>query len=93
MKRKNIRDKSQIKKRIVVALGIITALFTILSIRLAYVMIGKHDEYSALANEQWTSEVKISARRGKILDRNGSELAVSANVYRVDFGDAITYSL
>ena len=85
MKRKNIRDKSQIKKRIVVALGIITALFTILSIRLAYVMIGKHDEYSALANEQWTSEVKISARRGKILDRNGSELAVSANVYRVDF--------
>lgn len=85
MKRKNIRDKSQIKKRIVVALGVVTALFTILSIRLAYVMIGKHDEYSALANEQWTSEVKISARRGKILDRNGAELAVSANVYRVDF--------
>ena len=47
-------------------------------------MIGKHSEYSALANEQWTSEVKIDARRGKILDRNGSALAVSADVYRVD---------
>lgn len=48
-------------------------------------MIVKHSEYSAMANEQWTSEVKIDARRGRILDRNGIELAVSANVYRVDF--------
>jgi len=48
-------------------------------------MIVKREEYSARAEEQWTSEVKIDARRGKILDRNGVELAVSANVYRVDF--------
>lgn len=34
--------------------------------------------------DQWTSEVKIDAKRGRILDRNGNELAVSANVYRVD---------
>lgn len=37
-----------------------------------------------LAVNQWTSEVKIDAKRGKILDRYGHELAVSANVYRVD---------
>ena len=48
-------------------------------------MIVKRGEYSARAEEQWTSEVKIDARRGRILDRNGVELAVSANVYRVDF--------
>jgi stage V sporulation protein D len=48
-------------------------------------MIVKREEYSARAEEQWTSEVKIDARRGKILDRNGVELAISANVYRVDF--------
>ena len=48
-------------------------------------MIVKREEYSARAEEQWTSEVKIDARRGKILDRNGVELAVSADVYRVDF--------
>ena len=48
-------------------------------------MLVKREEYSARAEEQWTSEVKIDARRGRILDRNGVELAVSANVYRVDF--------
>ena len=48
-------------------------------------MIVKRDEYSPRAEEQWTSEVSIDARRGRILDRNGVELAVSANVYRVDF--------
>ena len=46
-------------------------------------MIVKRDEYSSRAEEQWTSEVSIDARRGRILDRNGVELAVSANVYRV----------
>ena len=29
-----------------------------------------------VAEEQWTSEVSIDAIRGKILDRNGKELAV-----------------
>lgn len=48
-------------------------------------MIVKRKDYSARAEEQWTSEVKIDARRGRVLDRNGVELAVSANVYRVDF--------
>ncbi len=85
MNRKNIRDRSQIKKRIMIALGTLTVLVTALTIRLGYIMIIKHDEYSALANEQWTSEVTIAARRGDILDRNGTVLAMSANVYRVDF--------
>lgn len=85
MSKNNIRDKSQIKKRVMITLIILTILLTVLSFRLAYIMIGKHEEYSALANEQWTSEVKIDAKRGKILDRYGTELAVSANVYRIDF--------
>ena len=59
--------------------------FFILILRLSYIMIVKRDEYSSRAEEQWTSEVSIDARRGRILDRNGVELAVSANVYRVDF--------
>lgn len=45
----------------------------------------KGADYSKMAEEQWTSEVKIDAPRGRILDKNGNELAVSANVYRVDF--------
>lgn len=44
----------------------------------------KAQEYSGMAQEQWTNEVKVDAARGRILDRNGKELAVSADVYRVD---------
>ena len=47
-------------------------------------MTSKQKVYASMANEQWTSEVKINAKRGRILDSEGNELAVSANVYRVD---------
>ena len=85
MNRKNYRDKALMKKRISLALTTLICLFALLVIRLSYIMIVKREEYSAKAEEQWTSEVKIDARRGRILDRNGVELAISANVYRVDF--------
>ena len=45
-------------------------------------MVVQSNKYKALAIEQWTNEVKIDGRRGSIFDRNGNELAVSANVYR-----------
>ncbi len=83
--KKKYRDSATIKKRMRIVFIMLSLVFFILSIRLSYIMIVKRKEYSAKAIEQWTSEVKIDAKRGKILDRNGSELAVSANVYRVDF--------
>lgn len=85
MKKSVFRDKSKIKKRMSLALVSIISLLFLLTLRLAYIMIIKQSEYSAMAEEQWTSEVKIDAKRGRILDRNGVELAISANVYRVDF--------
>lgn len=85
MNKKIFKDKALMKKRISLALTTLICLFTLLIIRLSYIMIVKREEYSKRAEEQWTSEVKIDARRGKILDRNGIELAISANVYRVDF--------
>ncbi len=85
MNKKNFRDKALMKKRISLALTTLICLFSLLIIRLSYIMIVKREEYSSKAEEQWTSEVKIDARRGRILDRNGLELAISANVYRVDF--------
>lgn len=85
MARRNFRDKATSKKRMWMVTVGLSSLFFVLSIRLAYVMIVKGKEYSSRAQEQWTSEVLIDAIRGKILDRNGYELAVSGNVYRVDF--------
>jgi len=83
--KRNYRDKAIMRKRMSIALICLTCIFSLLIIRLSYIMLVKREEYSARAEEQWTSEVKIDARRGRILDRNGVELAVSANVYRVDF--------
>ena len=85
MNKRNFRDKALMKKRISLALTTLICLFTLLMIRISYIMIVKREEYSERAEEQWTSEVKIDARRGRILDRNGVELAISANVYRIDF--------
>ena len=85
MKKKKFKDRALIQKRLTLVVWTIVIVFFILILRLSYIMIVKRDEYSSRAEEQWTSEVSIDARRGRILDRNGVELAVSANVYRVDF--------
>jgi stage V sporulation protein D (sporulation-specific penicillin-binding protein) len=52
--------------------------------RLFYVMSVKSPEYKSLAVKQWTNYIEIPAKRGRILDRNGMEIAVSMNCYRVD---------
>lgn len=85
MKKKVYRDKAMMKKRSSFALIVLLTFLCGLALRLSYIMIVERKEYAAGAEEQWTSEVQIDARRGKILDRNGVELAVSANVYRIDF--------
>ncbi|WP_459481852.1 stage V sporulation protein D [Clostridium saccharoperbutylacetonicum] len=85
MRRENYKDRSKMRQRMSLVAFALTFVFSILILRLSYIMIVKRSDYAARAEEQWTSEVKIDARRGRILDRNGKELAVSANVYRVDF--------
>ena len=77
-------DEFLTKKRAVVTMFIFYFLIVVIVVNLFRVMIIKGEEYYAIAEDQWTSSVKIQARRGSILDRNLKELAVSANVYRVD---------
>ncbi|QGU95113.1 stage V sporulation protein D [Clostridium bovifaecis] len=84
MTKKEYRDKVIMKRRMLAVFSILLLLFFGLAIRLSYLMVIKSGKYKNIATDQWTSEVKIEARRGKIIDRNGQELAVSANVYRVD---------
>ncbi|NRY62576.1 stage V sporulation protein D (sporulation-specific penicillin-binding protein) [Clostridium beijerinckii] len=85
MKKKKHVSKVKVRKRTRSVAFSLTAIFAILIIRLSYIVMVDGKDYSARAEEQWTSEVKIDAKRGEVLDRNGNELAVSANVYRVDF--------
>nr|WP_050607656.1 stage V sporulation protein D [Clostridium niameyense] len=84
MTKKGYRDKVIIRKRMVLIFCLLLLLFTGLVGRLLYIMINQSPDLKKKAIAQWTSEVKIDAKRGRILDRNGNELAVSANVYRVD---------
>jgi len=78
------RDSVLVKRRMLVVFFILFILLAILVSRLSYVMIVKGKDYKEKAVLQWTSDVRIAAKRGRILDRNGEELAISANVFRVD---------
>ncbi|MCB2288904.1 stage V sporulation protein D [Clostridium sp. CS001] len=84
MAREEYRDKVLVKRRMLVVFFILFLLFFLLVSRLSYVMIVKGKDYKERAILQWTSDVRIAAKRGRILDRNGKELAISANVFRVD---------
>ena len=85
---KNKREDKKVgkknKKRIILCNSIIVFLMFFLIVRLTWINLVHGNEYRKKAEEQWTKEVEIKAKRGKILDRNGSELAVSGDVYRVD---------
>ncbi|TDT61863.1 stage V sporulation protein D [Fonticella tunisiensis] len=82
----NFQHKTTItvKRRIVVLLLIIFVVQMVIVGRYAWVQIVWSPELQKLAVEQWTQDIKISAKRGKILDRNGDPLALSGNVERVE---------
>jgi len=84
MKKGYKKGKIRANKRMGITLLILFGVFFFLFLRLFYIMVVKGWEYSALAESQWTSQITVQAERGRILDRNGEEMAVSASVYRVD---------
>ncbi|MBI5996733.1 stage V sporulation protein D [Clostridium perfringens] len=88
VKKKNKKFKFN-EGRVLAFLLAIVILFLVLVGRLLYISIFRSKDYKAMAEEQWTNEIQIDARRGRILDRNNRELAVTANVFRVDL-DLIT---
>jgi stage V sporulation protein D (sporulation-specific penicillin-binding protein) len=83
-KRKGYKGGIKANKRVGITLVFLSGVFFLLFLKLFYIMIVKGGEYSSLAEDQWTSEITVEAERGRILDRNGEEMAVSAGVYRVD---------
>lgn len=61
-----------------------STVFIALVSRLTYLMIINGSNYKQLALKQWTKTIKIAPKRGTIIGKNGSELALSEDVYRVD---------
>ena len=82
-KRKN--KKIHIKKgRIIFIIVVLLFLFSALLGRLFYIMTVKGNEYTVLAANQWLNKEILPPTRGKILDRNGQELAISLDVYKIE---------
>ncbi|MGH4137326.1 peptidoglycan D,D-transpeptidase FtsI family protein [Clostridium sp.] len=71
-------------KRIFILGVLFSIVFIAIISRLGYVMIVDGSGYKQLALNQWTKTIKMAPKRGTILSRNGSELALSTDVYRVD---------
>ncbi|WP_123053529.1 stage V sporulation protein D [Clostridium sp. JN-1] len=84
MTKREYRDKVIVRKRMVIIFCFLLLLICGLIGRMIYVMVYESPKLKSIAIAQWTSEVKIDAKRGKVLDKSGHELAISANVYRVD---------
>lgn len=84
---KNSRKSSispMMRKRMIVIFGSIFFIMLLLIVRVGWIQVVQGRELKKLAVEQWNSEVKVDAKRGEILDRNGEKLALSASCRRVD---------
>ncbi|WP_219836351.1 stage V sporulation protein D [Paenibacillus sp. R14(2021)] len=64
-----------IRRRLFTALLIGVLAFSLLAGRLGYVQLWKGEELAAKAEDSWRREIPFSAKRGEIMDRNGSVLA------------------
>lgn len=63
--------------------GLLVLIFTIFAWRLIYLQVCRHDYFSLKAAEKHSIRIPIPAKRGRILDRNGEELAVNIPVQTV----------
>lgn len=73
------------KSRLFIVSVLVFSLLAFLILRLAWLTLVSGRELEARANSEWQKEISVTATRGDILDRNGSVLVSSANVYRIDF--------
>ncbi|MDR3295854.1 MAG: PASTA domain-containing protein [Clostridiales Family XIII bacterium] len=71
------------QKRMIAAFVVVALAFTGLAFRIGWITVVANEQYATLATERQTKDVLIPPRRGAILDRNMTELAVSAVSYRL----------
>ena len=74
---------SIVRSRMIIAFAVVMLLFLILTFKLGWVQIIASDKYATMAKENQTTDEILSAKRGNVLDRNGSKLAVSTTSYKI----------
>lgn len=72
-----------IRKRVFALLMMLAFLFSLLTLRIAYLTTARSSELTQHGISQWTREGTVYARRGSILDTNGQTLVISATAYIV----------
>ena len=71
------------RSRALVLTGCLLLLLGAIVLRLGYLQILRHDELARLADRQYSKTIPLRPERGRIVDRNGYALAVSAPVESV----------
>jgi len=80
----NRRANTMIRRRVMVLMAFFgMATFLVLFWKLWQIQIVDHEFYSEKAIENQTRDIMVSANRGKITDRKGNILAISASVHNV----------
>jgi len=79
-----VLKRKKVSKRLLVIGILFFMIFMALVSRLGYITIINGSDYKQLALKQWTETIKVAPKRGNILGKNGSILALDADVYRVD---------
>ncbi len=69
-----------VKVRLYCAGGVLASLFLVLIYRAYVLQVRESEHLKAMAEDQYMKDVELPPKRGRILDRNGAELAASAEV-------------
>lgn len=76
----SVKNRTYIRKKIVVSFFLCTAAFFLLAGRLVYLMVGCSEHYTEAARELHERERSIKAARGRIIDSTGAVLADNRTV-------------
>ncbi|PYM57773.1 MAG: penicillin-binding protein, partial [Candidatus Rokuibacteriota bacterium] len=71
------------RTRALVLTAVLVMVLAAVVVRLAYLQLYRHEELARLAERQYSKTIPLRPQRGPIFDRNGSALAVSAEVESV----------
>jgi penicillin-binding protein 2 len=77
-------DLRHFRDRVLVASLVMLFAFFLLSVRLVYLQVVRHDDLSEQAESNRTAIVPIVPNRGLILDRNGVVLATNYSAYTLE---------